>query len=172
MNLMIDTNHENSGSGSPRIPATGSGGDAAPSRDGTKNEQPGAGAPGKANEELEWARRHIKEEPIPEPVREVFRKTALYDTPPPEDDEFRRSREKMLAKLKQKRPEILYLPFETAFREFVCSLLTRQYREEEELRQQISQLLRQSGELQDNLEKKIVRLDRRLELLEERGRYS
>lgn len=171
MNLMIDRKDENSGSESPGIPATGSDGDDTPSHDETKNEQPGACAPGKANEELEWARRHMKEEPIPEPVREVFRKTALLDTPPPEDDEFRRNREKMLAKLKRKRPEILYLPFETAFREFVCSLLARQDREEEELRQQIAKILQQSGELQDNLEKKIVRIDRRLGILEDRGRY-
>lgn len=168
MNLMIDKNHENSATGSCGILAAGSAGSAGPCRSVSKDEQPDARP---ENEELEWARRNMREEQVPEPVCEVFRKTALHDTPPPEEVGHRKLRGRMLAKLKLKRPEILYMPFEAAFRDFITSLLARQYREEDELRQQIAKVLQQSGELQDQLEKKIVRLDRRLEILEDRGRY-
>lgn len=167
---MIDKTNENPEGGPCGDPGAGGAGTAGPCRNGTREDHSRPGT-GPVNEELEWARRNVKQEPVPEPVYEVFRKTALHDTPPPEDDELRRLRAKMLLQLKRKRPEVLYLPLENSFRDFVCSLLARQYREEEELRQQIARLLQQAGELQDELEKKIVRIDRRLELLEERGRY-
>jgi hypothetical protein len=167
---MSDQDDENPIPGSCGTPGAGGAGTAGPCSRGTR-EDPNRSGTGPANEELAWARRNVKEEPVPEPVREVFRKTALHDTPPPEDDGLRKLRGEMLARLRRKRPENLYMPFEAAFRDFIASLLALQYREEEKLREQIARLLRQAGELQDELEKKIVRIDRRLELLEERGRY-
>lgn len=164
---MIDRSHENPGPGSSVIPEAGRSGDTALPPRVSRNERAGTRP---KNEELEWARRNVEEEQVPRPVREVFRKTALHDTPPPEEVGLRGLRTKMLHKLNRKRPEILYMPFEAAFRDFITSLLARQYREEEELRQQIAAILEQTGELQDELEKKIVRLDRRLDLLEDRMR--
>ena len=162
---MTDDKNETTTAGSERIVLAGNKGVMPASRTESQNENIPSG-----NEELAWGRRNIPEEHVPEPVRDVFRKTALHSSPPPEEDDLRKLRHKMLVKLKRKRPEILYMPFESAFRDFVTSLLARQYREEEELREQVAALAEQVGELQDRLEQKTLRIDRRLEFLEERGR--
>lgn len=76
-----------------------------------------------------------------------------------------------MKRLKRRDPEIQYLQFETSFREFICSLLVRQYREENELREQIAALWEQARILDDRLERKLDRFERRLDELEEQGRY-
>jgi len=74
-----------------------------------------------------------------------------------------------MRRLKSRDPEILYLPFGTAFREFICSLLARQYREETGLRAQRAALWTGTGLLDDRLERSIDRLECRLNTIEERG---
>jgi hypothetical protein len=148
------------------------------------HEPSGAACAGQENEELEWARRHMPEEPVSsgkspagpedrqEPAGEVFRKTELHNAPPvPDENELRKLRSRMMKRLKRRDPEIQYLQFETSFREFICSLLVRQYREENELREQIAALWEQARILDDRLERKLDRFERRLDELEEQGRY-
>ncbi len=129
-----------------------------------------AGA-GRENDELEWGRRHVREGTATEPVQDVFRKTELHNTPPPEESELRKLRQQMMKRLKHRDPEILYQPFETSFREFVCSLLVRQYREEEERRQQLAAHWELLGILEERLDRKTDQFERRLDEMEERGRH-
>jgi hypothetical protein len=104
-------------------------------------------------------------------VREVFRKTELHNTPPPPDEnEVRKLRSRMMQRLKRRDPEIHYMQFETSFREFICSLLVRQYREENELREQIAALWGETERLETRLERNIDRLERRLDTIDERIR--
>jgi hypothetical protein len=107
----------------------------------------------------------------PEPAQEVFRKTELHNAPPaPDEAELRKLRSRMMQRLKRRDPEILYMQFETSFREFICSLLVRQYREENELRAQIAALWGETERLEERMERNIDRLERRLDAIDERGR--
>ena len=157
-----------------------------PSREVSKRDEkmPGAGCAGQENEELRWARRHMpdepvvqpaqqpdRENPVKQPVQEVFRKTELHNAPPPpEQDELAKFRQRMMQRLKRRDCEVSYQPYEIAFRDFISSLMVRQDRSDAELREQVAALWEQIGTLEERLERKTDRLDRRLYQLEERGR--
>jgi hypothetical protein len=121
----------------------------------------GAVSAGQQNEEPEWACRQVKDGPAPEPANEVFRKTELHTTPPDTgSDELKKLMRLMMQRLKRPDPEILYLQYETSYRDFICSLLARQYREEKEQREQIAAIWEQLDLLDERLERSIDRLER------------
>jgi hypothetical protein len=111
--------------------------------------------------------------PAPEAVKEVFRKTELHSAPPvtEEDTELKTLRKKMMLKLRRPKCEVSYLPYETAFREFIASLMVRQDKTDAELRPQISALWDQVKVLEQRLDWKTSRLGQRMDELEERERY-
>ena len=148
---MIDRKDENYGSGSPGIPEAGSGGDAAPFRDATKNEQPGAGAPVKANEELEWARRHVKPDPPrPKRTRKVLRKTELRGTVRTRED-ARRFRKQLLQDLRVSEDADAVALFERVLHSFIDTVIERQNAIEDTLLLHIAEL----GQRADKLEYRI-----------------
>jgi hypothetical protein len=70
----------------------------------------------------------------PEPVREMFRKTKLNNAlPVPDENGVRILRSRMIPGLERHDPKIQHMQFEALFREFICSLMVRQYQEESEL---------------------------------------
>jgi hypothetical protein len=153
------------------IPLHGNDSEAVPYGGVPAGEQPGPGGDGvgEENQELAWARRHVKDDPAPEPeaepgippVKEVFRKTELHTIPPDTGSEdLKKLMNQMMKRLKSRDPEILYLQYETSYREFICSLLVRQYREEREHRKQVAALWEQIGLLDDRLEHSIDRVER------------
>lgn len=160
----------------------GSDGVAGPSREVSQKDQTKPVADGTGREdyaELMWARRNVKDDPVPEPdteavippAMEVFRKTELHATPPDTGSEdLKKLMNQMMKRLKSRDPEILYLQYETAFREFICSLLVRQYREEQEHRKQVAELWEQIGLLDDRLEHSIDRVERLVHETAERRR--
>jgi uncharacterized coiled-coil protein SlyX len=130
----------------------------------------GAVGAGQENEELAWACRHVKDGPAPEPANEVFRKTELHTTPPDTgSDELKKLMRQMMQRLKKSDPEILYLQYENSYRDFICSLLARQYREEEKQREQVAALWEQIDLLDDRLERSIDRLERLIHEAAPRG---
>lgn len=137
------------------------------------------GGIGSENPELNWARRHVKEDPAPEPepepvnqpAREVFRKTELHTTPPDTgSDDLKTLMRLMMRRLRSPDPEILYLKYENSYRDFICSLLARQYREEKEQREQVAALWEQIELLDERLERSIDRLERLVHETAERRR--
>jgi hypothetical protein len=102
----------------------------------------------------------------------VFRKTELLSAPPlsEEDDELKTLRKKMMLRLRRPKCEVRYLPFETAFREFVASLIVRQDRTDAELRPMIIELAEQVRILEKRLDWKAGRLGQRIDELTERER--
>jgi hypothetical protein len=117
------------------------------------------------NSELEWAKRHVKEEPapvtqepVPQPVRNVFRKTELHGTMPASTpDEGKKTRRRTMQSLKSPGAMVSYQPFETAFKDFICSLMERQDMMGEELLLHIADLQQQIDALEDlNMVKKTV----------------
>ncbi|MGB7787743.1 hypothetical protein [Methanoregula sp.] len=130
----------------------------------------GAVSAGQENEELEWACRHVKDEPAPEPANEVFRKTELHTTPPDTgSDELKKLMRQMMQRLKSPDPEILYLQYENSYRDFICSVLARQYREEKQQREQVAALWEQIDLLDERLERSIDRLERLIHEATPRG---
>jgi len=118
------------------------------------------------NRELEWAKRHVKEEPatvkhepvqrelLPQPVRTVFRKTELHGTVPASTpEEGKKIRRRTIQSLKSPGAMVSYQPFETAFRDFICSLMERQDLMGEELLLHIADLQQQIDALEDQLNK-------------------
>jgi len=188
---MTENTKDTTTGGSGRIPRRGGAGHAGPSDEPKHDHVPATGA-GRENGELEWARRHVPDNghaapgarqagkgtgpdagtgTATEPVQGVFRKTELHDTPPdPGEIELKNLRSRMMQRLRCRDPEILYLPFETAFRDFICSLLARQYREETGLRAQVAALWAETELLDDRLERSIDRLECRITTIEKRGR--
>jgi hypothetical protein len=153
MNLMIERKDENSGSGSSGIPAAGSDGDTRPSRDGTKDEQTGAGAPVNANEELEWARRHVKKDP-PKPKRshKVFRKTELLGTVRTRED-ARRFRKQLMRDLKESEDAEAVALFEKVLHTFIDTVIERQNTIEDTLLLHIAELGQRADDLEYQLNK-------------------
>lgn len=137
--------------------------------------EPGIEVAGQENAELKWARRHVKDEPAPEPVVQpalgVFRKTELHTTPPDTGSaDLKKLMRQMMQRLKSRDPEILYLQYETAFRDFICSIMVRQYREEKQQREQVVALWEQIDLLDERLERSIDRLERLIHEKTTRGR--
>jgi hypothetical protein len=160
---MIDSTQETEGK-SPGISERESEGLAGPSREVSQHDQgsPGAKSTGQEeNSELEWAKQHVMEEPapvehetVPQPVGTVFRKTELHGTTtvstPVEGKKIRR---RTIQSLKSPGAAVSYQPFETAFRDFICSLMERQDMMREDLLLHIADLQQQIDALEDQLNK-------------------
>lgn len=140
---------------------------------------PGTEDTGPENAELKWAQKHVPEDPVqepepepaPQPVLGVFRKTELHTTPPDTGSEdLKKLMRQMMQRLKSRDPEILYLQYETAFRDFICSLMVRQYRAEKEQREQVEALWEQLDFLDERLERSTDRLERLIHELTTKGR--
>lgn len=160
---MIDSTQETTGK-SLGISEPGSEGVAGPSREISQRDQivSVAECAGEdENSELEWAKRHVKEEPapvkqepVPQPAGNVFRKTELHGTTTPSTpDEGKKIRRRTMQSLKSSAATVSYLPFEAAFKDFICSLLERQDMMGEELLHHIADLQQQIDALEDQLNK-------------------
>ena len=125
-----------------------------------------------AKEAPEAVSKTLSENSAQESGNEVFRKTELHSAPPviEEDTELRTLRKKMLLKLRRPKCEVSFLPYETAFREFIASLMVRQDKTDAELRPQIAALWEQVKILEKQLDWKTARLGQRMDELEERER--
>ena len=163
---MIDNTEETPGK-SMGISEPGSEGVAGPSREVSQRDQSASGTVStgqEENSELEWGKQHVKEEPLPvkhepvkqepvlQPVRTVFRKTELHGvTPGTTPDEGKKTRRRTMQSLKSPGAMVSYQPFETAFRDFICSLMERQDMMGEELLLHIADLQQQIDALEDQL---------------------
>ena len=161
---MIDNTQETTGK-SPGISGRESEGVAGPSREVSQRDQGASGEEitgQEENSELEWAKRHVKEEPAPEkqePVRQVpqpagnvFRKTELHGTTTASTpDEGKKIRKRTMQSLKSPGATVPYHQFETAFKDFICSLMERQDMMGEELLLHIADLQQQIDALEDQL---------------------
>jgi hypothetical protein len=120
----------------------------------------GAECAGQAkNSEMEWAKRYVKEEPapvmqepVPQPKGNVFRKTELHGTTTSsKPDEGKKVRRRTIQNLKSPGATVSYHPFETAFRDFICSLMEHQDMMGEDLLLHIADLQQQIDVLEDQL---------------------
>ena len=158
---MIDNTEETSGK-SLGISEPGIEGVAGPSREVSQRDQSTSGTVStgqEENSELEWAKQHVEEGPapvehetVPQPVGNVFRKTELHGvTPGTTPDEGKKTRRRTMQSLKSPGAMVSYQPFETAFRDFICSLMERQDMMGEELLLHIADLQQQIDALEDQL---------------------
>jgi hypothetical protein len=160
---MIDSNQETTGK-SLGISGRENEGVGGPSREVSQRDQivSGSECAGQAkNSELEWAKQHVMEEPapvahelVPQPRSNVFRKTDLHGTTTVSTpDKGKKTRRRMIQSLKNPGAPVSYPPFETAFRDFICSLMERQDMMGEDLLLYIADLQQQIDALEDQLNK-------------------
>jgi hypothetical protein len=163
---MTDSTQETPGK-SPGISEPGNEGVARPSRDVSQRDQSASGTVStgqEENSELEWGKQHMKEEPspvkqepvqrepVPQPVRTVFRKTELHGTTTgAKPDALKKIRRRTLQSLKSPGAMVSYQPFETAFKDFICSLMEHQDKMGEEILLHIADLQQQIDALEDQL---------------------
>ena len=116
---------------------------AGPSREVSQrdHEPSGAGCAGQENEELEWGRRHVPEEP--RPVTSVFRKTELHGAPTASRRNTTRRRSQAKRNLSNPGSAVTIRPLETAMRDLVSSLLDRQDLMEENFLRHVADLQQQ-----------------------------
>jgi len=94
-----------------------------------------------------------EDEPKPGKTKSVFRKTELHGTAPPSTpDEHKRIRRRTMQNLKAPDGSVAYGPFESAFRDFICSLMERQDLKAEEMLLQCADLQQRLDVLEDRLE--------------------
>ena len=160
---MIDSTQETEGK-SPGISERESEGVAGPSREVSQRDQIVSGAENagqEENSELEWAKRHVKEEPapvkqepVPQPVRNVFRKTELHGTTPASiPDECKKTRKRTMQSLESPGVMESYHPFEVAFKDFIYSLMEHQDMMGEDLLLHFADLQQQIDALKDKVNK-------------------
>jgi hypothetical protein len=160
---MIDSKQETTGK-SLGISEREREGVARPSREVSQRDQIVSGAKStgqEENSELEWAKQHVeeepspvKQEPVPQPGGNVFRKTELHGTTKSSTpDEGKKIRRRTIQSLKSPGAAVSYQPFETAFRDFICSLMERQDMMGEDLLLHIADLQQQIDVLEDQLNK-------------------
>ena len=129
---------------------------AGPSRKESPIDQsrPGAAEAGRENRELRWAQANVPEdEPVLRPVTDVFRKTELNGTRPPSTpDEMKKTRKRTLQKLKDPAGAVPYREFETAFKDFICSLMERQDVLHEEALLHVADLQQRISAFEDQLD--------------------
>lgn len=119
-----------------------------PGTSGSDEQEPGQ----EENSELDWAKQHVMEEPVPDPVRNVFRKTELHGTTPEaKPDKSKKIRRRTKQSLKNAGATVSYHSFETAFRDFICSLMERQDTMGKDLLLHIADLQQQIDALEDRL---------------------
>jgi hypothetical protein len=93
------------------------------------------------------------EPPKKTPAKNVFRKTELhYATPASTADERKRVRNRTLQSLKGQNATVSYPPFETAFKNFICSLMERQDEGRDLYLQDLVDLEQRIADIEDNLD--------------------
>lgn len=112
------------------------------------------GYPGRENEEPEWGKRKRgKDEPAIRPVKAVFRKTELHGTLSAfTPDAKKKTRKRTLHRLKDPDAEVTYQQFESVFRDFVCSLMERQDRMNDEQLLHVAELRQHIDALERRLD--------------------
>ena len=153
---MTKNDDEISTAGSFRIPQRRSSGVAGPSREVSQADHrlSGTGHSGPTNDAPGRADRNVPaDDPVPRPVRSVFRKTELYGTVPPSTpDERSKTRKRILQKLKDPADTLSCRQFETAFRDLVGSILEHQNLTHEKMLLHIADLEQQVVALECRLE--------------------
>jgi hypothetical protein len=110
----------------------------------------GADSTGRENEELEWARRHIPDDPVP--VRSVFRKTELHGTPRARTPgEKNRRRKKIIDESQKPGEEPMFRQVITACRDLLDTLIGKQDRLYEEQLLHVADLQQQIDVLEQKL---------------------
>lgn len=106
------------------------------------------------NRELDWAQRNVPEEDTPlQPVKSVFRRTELYGTTPSSaPDAIKKKRKKTIRDLKNPVGTVSYTTFETACKDFICSLMERQDLTREEMFLHVADLQQQIDVLEHRRE--------------------
>jgi hypothetical protein len=119
------------------------------------HDRPGGLKTGQEEKELRWAQQHVPEdEPKQRPVRSVFRKTELYgNVSDPGPDAMKKKRKRTEKKLEDPTGTVSCRQLETAFRDFICSLLERQDMIRDELLLHVADLQQRIDALEDRLEK-------------------
>lgn len=151
---MIEKNDKNQGAGPSAVPQPGDDGSAGLSRDAAKREHmtPGAGGTGQENEELEWARKHVKEEPpARKRARNVFRKTELHGMVRNRED-AKRFRKQILQDLRAASDDEMVARFEVVLRTFIDTLIERMNLIEDNLLLHIAELVQRVEDLEHRLE--------------------
>jgi len=120
----------------------------------TDHAEPVPEGTGPANEELEWAKKHVPgkrtvHKPAP---RSVFRKTELNGIAPPSTpNEIKKARQRTMKNIRDPDSAIAYRPFEDAFRDFTCSLVEREDRVYDEMLLHVADLQQQIDALEDRI---------------------
>ena len=162
MKVHAKNNDENQKTGPAGSIESGSEGVTGPSREVSQRVKGSSGvenAGQEENTELEWAKQHVMEEPapvehetVPQPDGNVFRKTELHGmTTASTPDEGKKTRRRTMQSLKSPGAMVSYQPFETAFKDFICSLMERQDMMGEDLLLHIADLQQQIDALEDPL---------------------
>jgi len=142
--------------GSARIPQRESDGIAGASREVSKCEQEltGAAGAGQDDDELQWARKHVPEVAGDcRPKNSVFRKTELHRAPHGSPaEEAAKTRKRVIKELDNPGSAITLRPYETAFRDLVCSIIGQQDLLEEKLFLHIADLQQQITDLQQQID--------------------
>jgi hypothetical protein len=147
------------GSGKPGIDGV-----TGPSHEVSQRDQGVSGAENavqEENSELEWGKQHmkdepaaVKQEPVPQPVRSVFRKTELHGvTPGSTPHAGKKTRRRTMQRLESPGAMVSYHPLEVAFKDFICSLMERQDMVREELLMQSADLQQQIDALEERRNK-------------------
>jgi hypothetical protein len=168
---MTDSIQETSGK-SPGISEPGSDGVAGPSREVSQPDQTVSGVENTGlveNNELEWAKLHAKDEqedpaaveqePVLQPVRNVFRKTELHGaTLGSTSDVRRKTRRRVKQSLESQSVMASCHRFEVVFKDLICSLVESQDMMGEDLLLHIADLQQQINafEARENTVKKAV----------------
>jgi hypothetical protein len=159
---MTDSIQETTGK-FPGISEPGSDGLAVPSREVSQPDQTVSGTENtglEENNELEWAKLHVKEEPeepvvvtqepVLHPVRNVFRKTELHGaTLGSTSDVHKKNRKRTMRSLESQSVMALCHRFEVVFKDLICSLMESQDMMGEDLLLHIADLRQQITALED-----------------------
>ncbi|MDD1689757.1 MAG: hypothetical protein LUQ66_03765 [Methanoregula sp.] len=112
----------------------------------------GAVCAGRDDDELRWAQKHVPEEVESHAKRSVFRKTELHHTSPGSTGgDAAKARKRVDKELDNPMSGVTLRPYETAFRDLICSIVGHQDLAEEKLFLDIADLQQQITELQEQV---------------------
>ena len=114
----------------------------------------GAACAGRDDDELWWARKHVPENAAgSRPKGSVFRKTELHQAPlgSPAEEAVKK-RKRMIKEFDNPGSAVTLRPYETAFRDLVCSIVGQQDLAEEKLFLHIADLQQQIIDLQEQID--------------------
>lgn len=145
---------ESTTAGSAGIPQRSSDGVAGTAREVSQcdHRPSGTACAGRENEELEWARRHVPEDPVSRPIRSVFRKTELHGTPRARTPgETNRRRKEIIDEAQRPGAEPLSRQAIDACRALLDTLIGKQDRQYEELLLHVADLQQQINAIEQKL---------------------